>query len=886
MASRRLNEDLEQVWSPARASGWAAYLGIPDDSAQRTAAQAELAIARTAARARHIAGLSIEESEALHTLLRAGAAVIEPLDDEPSPNSAARSPIDARDARAFTRFAGAAQAAELALQAQDVLTAFNRKISALTANSDDPAQFDPERNPALGRAVVDALASGLAPGAVAQCLDRAKQGAPLLLHAEPNKPDLGIVCIPQPDWAAFERVADLAWSGVRFTVQFGACVDPAPRQKACINLAHFVRAGVLDVEGLEHAARLLTRCLLADGDAPCAIGMFGVGGALARMALPYDGVEGRSAAQSAAALLAAAVRAEAAAFTPSRKTARRTRAAAKRGTDNTAATKRMRAAGAAIDAPHATAAAAERAIALFSEINEDPERTASLSAASMSLAALAGAAEEAIAPLSAPLSVVMRGDAATPRLCADIAEGLAALGYSAEQIEDIERFVSGARSLDSAPAIHHASLRQRGFTPREIVLVEQSLREAYSFTDAFDPWRIGLEFCEQKLGLDRREASEPGFDLLRAIGFSAEEIRLAHKHVFGAETLIGAPHLLREHAAIFICRDDAAAARVAEASIAMATALQSFFAEPPVARIEVPYETTIARMRDMLIRAQENGLKRIELARRNAGIFAGGVQVWAESGWSPEQEEEITPFVPAPLAIPIGARPDSSGETRRRLPDRRKGYIQKAVVGGHKVYLHTGEFDNGELGEIFIDMHKEGAAFRSLMNNFAIAISIGLQYGVPLEEFVDAFLFTRFDPAGDVQGNDRVRRATSILDYIFRELAVSYLGRSDLAQIHPNAGAPETLGGGVAAEKIEIPETAARLISKGFSRGFTGDNLVAFPKREASDREDKPWTAEAPPARPLGADMDACPECGHFTLRRTPNGSTCDACGASKSEAS
>jgi ribonucleoside-diphosphate reductase alpha chain len=192
---------------------------------------------------------------------------------------------------------------------------------------------------------------------------------------------------------------------------------------------------------------------------------------------------------------------------------------------------------------------------------------------------------------------------------------------------------------------------------------------------------------------------------------------------------------------------------------------------------------------------------------------------------------------PSPIAI---QRPEPSSETRRRLPDRRKGYIQKAVVGGHKVYLHTGEFDNGELGEIFIDMHKEGAAFRSLMNNFAIAISIGLQYGVPLEEFVDAFLFTRFDPAGDVQGNDRVRRATSILDYIFRELAVSYLGRSDLAQIHPNAGAPETLGGGVAAEKIEIPETAARLISKGFSRGFTGDNLVAFPKRDAGDREDKP----------------------------------------------
>src|SRR5437763_15349118 len=121
--------------------------------------------------------------------------------------------------------------------------------------------------------------------------------------------------------------------------------------------------------------------------------------------------------------------------------------------------------------------------------------------------------------------------------------------------------------------------------------------------------------------------------------------------------------------------------------------------------------------------------------------------------------------------------------SRQRLPDRRKGYIQKASIGGHKVYLHTGEYDDGELGEIFIDMHKEGAAFRSLMNNFAIAISIGLQYGVPLDEFVDAYTFTRFEPSGLVEGNDAIKMSTSVLDYIFRELAISYLGRTDLAHV-------------------------------------------------------------------------------------------------------
>src|ERR1700710_2449982 len=138
---------------------------------------------------------------------------------------------------------------------------------------------------------------------------------------------------------------------------------------------------------------------------------------------------------------------------------------------------------------------------------------------------------------------------------------------------------------------------------------------------------------------------------------------------------------------------------------------------------------------------------------------------------------------------------------REKMPDRRKGYTQKAVVGGHKVYLRTGEYDDGRIGEIFIDMHKEGASFRSLMNNFAIAISLGLQYGVPLEEYVEAFTFTRFEPSGFVQGNDAIKNATSILDYVFRELAISYLGRNDLAHISPDEIGNTVLGGGVDQDK-------------------------------------------------------------------------------------
>ncbi len=212
------------------------------------------------------------------------------------------------------------------------------------------------------------------------------------------------------------------------------------------------------------------------------------------------------------------------------------------------------------------------------------------------------------------------------------------------------------------------------------------------------------------------------------------------------------------------------------------------------------------------------------------------------------------------------------------MPDRRKGYIQKASVGGHKVYLHTGEYEDGSLGEIFIDMHKEGAAFRSLMNNFAISISIGLQYGVPLDEFVDAFVFTRFEPAGEVKGNDSIRHATSILDYIFRELAVSYQERKDLAQIDPF----EARGDGIGRK----PADPAAFISRGFARG--ADNIVTFGPRAGAPptgRERKGVDASGQPTavQPTAPRYEAaaCSACGHFTLARQPTGEIrCAACGS------
>jgi ribonucleoside-diphosphate reductase alpha chain len=258
---------------------------------------------------------------------------------------------------------------------------------------------------------------------------------------------------------------------------------------------------------------------------------------------------------------------------------------------------------------------------------------------------------------------------------------------------------------------------------------------------------------------------------------------------------------------------------------------------------------------------------------------------------------------------------------REKMPNRRTGYTQKAIIGGHKVYLHTGEYKDGRLGEIFIDMHKEGAAFRAMMNNFAIAVSLGLQYGVPLEEYVEAFTFTRFEPAGFVSGNQSIKNATSILDYVFRELAISYLGRHDLAHIDPSEIGHDVMGSGVAQDKApETPAPAPQgLGSRGFVRGRTTNfiaidggmkttapatTMLAVQGATALKQEDAPlpdvmslgFTAPAPASTPSptalrsAADKraealmkgyvgDSCGECGNFTLVRNGTCLKCDTCG-------
>ena len=366
-----------------------------------------------------------------------------------------------------------------------------------------------------------------------------------------------------------------------------------------------------------------------------------------------------------------------------------------------------------------------------------------------------------------------------------------------------------------------------------------------------------------------------------------------------------------------------------ESHIRMMAAAQPFISGAISKTINMPNDATVEDCKDAYMLCWRLGLKANALYRDGSKLSQPLNSQLIES--DDEEEEALETLIAA--AAPARAaqvaekivervieRVERTRE-REKLPDRRKGYTQKAVVGGHKVYLRTGEYQDGRLGEIFIDMHKEGAAFRSLMNNFAIAISLGLQYGVPLEEYVEAFTFTRFEPAGFVQGNDAIKNATSILDYIFRELAISYLGRNDLAHVAPEEIGATVLGGGVGQDKAppRPGPGAAAVISNGLVRGKPGDKLMLVrgvtggeaPIVRASAgqgrrlvqgatalkgdlAEPAPLTlggVEFAPAHETVADKraearmkgyvgEACPECGNFTMVRNGTCLKCDTCGS------
>ena len=401
-----------------------------------------------------------------------------------------------------------------------------------------------------------------------------------------------------------------------------------------------------------------------------------------------------------------------------------------------------------------------------------------------------------------------------------VPEALRALGYSESQIAEIEAYAVGHGNLNQAPGINPGSLKAKGFTDEKIEALNAALKTAFDIKFVFNQWTLGADFLGS-LGVAPEQMNAMDFNLLDHLGFTKKEIEAANIHVCGAMTLEGAPFLKKEHLPVFDCANPCGKIGKrylsVESHIRMMAAAQPFISGAISKTINMPNDATVEDCKNAYMLSWKLGLKANALYRDGSKLSQ---PLNASLIEDEDDEDALEDLIAAPAAAQAVQVTEKIVEKivekvvreREKLPNRRQGYTQKAIVGGHKVYLRTGEFGDGRLGEIFIDMHKEGAAFRAMMNNFAIAISLGLQYGVPLEEYVEAFTFTKFEPAGIVQGNDAIKNATSILDYVFRELAVSYLGRHDLAHVDTSDFTNTALGKG-------IQEGKTNPFSTGWTRG-------------------------------------------------------------------
>ena len=507
------------------------------------------------------------------------------------------------------------------------------------------------------------------------------------------------------------------------------------------------------------------------------------------------------------------------------------------------------------------------------------------------------------------------------------------LGYGSAQIEEIVSYAVGHASIGNAPGINHTSLIGHGFGANELAKIDASLASAFDIRFVFNQWTLGEEFCTGVLGIPREKLNDPTFNLLSHLGYSKADIDAANDHVCGTMTLEGAPYLKEEHLNIFDCANPCGKKGKrflsVDSHIHMMAAAQSFISGAISKTINMPNDATIEDCQKAYELSWSLGVKANALYRDGSKLSQPLAAALVEddddamdvleSGNITEKAAVIAEKIVEKVIVKEIVK-----SHREKMPERRKGYTQKAVVGGHKVYLRTGEYEDGQLGEIFIDMHKEGAGFRAMMNNFAIAVSVGLQYGVPLEEFVDAFTFTKFEPAGMVQGNDSIKNATSILDYIFRELAVSYLDRTDLAHVKPAGASFDDLGRGAeegVSNVSELSDTAAnnslevlkQISSTGYLRKRLPQELVVLQGGQAgavalSGTSDpvaalqtlvpEVSVAVAMPtstntmavgtatgldqrtkAKMQGYEGDPCGECGNYTLVRNGTCMKCNTCG-------
>ncbi|WP_422038413.1 vitamin B12-dependent ribonucleotide reductase [Roseibium sp.] len=510
-----------------------------------------------------------------------------------------------------------------------------------------------------------------------------------------------------------------------------------------------------------------------------------------------------------------------------------------------------------------------------------------------------------------------------------VPEALRVLGYSESEIGEIEAYAVGHGSIDQAPGINPASLSAKGFTEESLGKLKDGMKSAFDIKFVFNRWTLGDDQLKS-LGVSEEQLEDTEFDLLTFLGYSKADIEAANTHVCGAMTLEGAPFLKEEHYPVFDCANPCG--RIGkrflsvESHIRMMAAAQPFISGAISKTINMPNDATVEDCKEAYMLSWKLALKANALYRDGSKLSQPlNAQLLADD--DEEQDEAIEDIAAKPQAAKAEVVAERIVERivervvreQEKLPARRKGYTQKAKIGGHTVFLRTGEYHDGRLGEIFLDMNKEGSALRAFINNFAISVSLGLQYGVPLEEYVDAFTFTKFEPAGMVQGNDAIKNATSILDYVFRELAVSYLGRHDLAHVPPevfgstgegaSSGEDRGQGGQIVSHGLVRGQTERfRLVSSaGEPAGETTEAIsvqtantpaaqvsavaTAFARgTEAAAAVEVGTTAPAPQvataaqqiaqARMKGYEGESCGECGNFTMVRNGTCLKCDTCGA------
>jgi|HubBroStandDraft_1064217.scaffolds.fasta_scaffold01042_8 ribonucleoside-diphosphate reductase alpha chain len=467
-----------------------------------------------------------------------------------------------------------------------------------------------------------------------------------------------------------------------------------------------------------------------------------------------------------------------------------------------------------------------------------------------------------------------------------VPRALRGLGYGEREMQEIVAYISGTNTLLAAPHINRRTLKEKGLTDPELSKVEGAIAGVFDLESAFAAWVLGEEAYE-RLGATKELRASRRFSLLEHLGFTRAQIDEAQDCIVGRMTIEGAPHLKREHYPVFDCANRCGKSGqrflAPMSHVRMMAAVQPFLSGAISKTVNVPAEATVEEVQAIYEEGWRLGLKAVALYRD--GCKAS--QPLSASGEKKEAADEKPSVSPDLLLAPLPASstPDQQltlpmapntriyGD-RARLPKKRRGFTQEARVGGHKIFLRTGEYDDGMLGEIFIDMHKEGAAFRSLMNCFAMSVSIGLQYGVPLQTYVDQFTFTRFEPQGPVEGHPYVKFATSIVDFIFRTLGVEYLNRFDLAHIKPEIdGSPLD-----AARNLGTPPEPPSLhplpdVARGDQRRATRSHS-APPPPEAAPGWSLNEALTPPAASPLDAQLDrmmgdapVCDTCGHITVR-------------------